>query len=240
MIRAAALALIVSLPAAPALALGGDAASEASSSLERHVVLVHGSRGNLCTGSVIGPRLVLTAAHCVSGSSRYIVSYREGGSRVTQGVFAIEKHPGYRPGQAISLDIALLRLQSALPPSLSAISLDAGTSADPVAKRQAVAGFGLTREKDDASVGTLRRASVDVIQLDARHMRLGNQSETLRICRGDSGGPTFSEGLTGVSLTGVVFAVEKRARQGCGETGWAVRVGPQRGWIDSIRARWGE
>src|SRR5690349_7438270 len=56
--------------ASPALAIvgGGSAAPEA---LARAVVTVVGSRGNFCSGALIAPDLVLTAAHCVLPGATY-------------------------------------------------------------------------------------------------------------------------------------------------------------------------
>ena len=74
-----------------------------------------------------------------------------------------------------------------------------------------------------------------------RFMRLGLSSGDLRICKGDSGGPVFSEGFAGMTLTGVIYASErKRGGRQCGDTAQAVRIAPQRAWIDGVRARWGE
>jgi V8-like Glu-specific endopeptidase len=72
-------------------------------------------------------------------------------------------------------------------------------------------------------------------------MRLGLASGDIRICKGDSGGPVLSEGFVETTLTGVIYASErKRGGRQCGDTAQAVRIAPQRKWIDGIRSAWGE
>src|SRR5260221_8365816 len=74
-IRPACAILVAATVASPAFAIvgGGSAAPDL---LARSVVTVVGSRGNFCTGALIAPDLVLTAAHCVApGASYKIVDY---------------------------------------------------------------------------------------------------------------------------------------------------------------------
>src|ERR1700751_806785 len=69
---AAAAALLLS---APAHAIVGGGAPSAEG-VGRAVVTIVGSRGNFCTGALIAPKLVLTAAHCVQPGADYkIVEY---------------------------------------------------------------------------------------------------------------------------------------------------------------------
>ncbi|MGL5115891.1 MAG: S1 family peptidase [Beijerinckiaceae bacterium] len=226
-----------------ALALGGEAASAGSSRLESRVVMVLGDRGNVCSGSVLSPTVVITAAHCVTGSGQYAVAYREAGSPVLQQVRQVAKHPGFSASARVSTDMALIRLSMPLPARFSAVPLDDSTDGEDVGTRQTIAGFGLAGEGDEASAGRLRTAEVKVLpRFYPRFMRLGlNGQGDVRICKGDSGGPVFSEGLVSLKLTGVIYASEKKnGGRHCGDTAQAVRIGPQRGWIDGVRAKWGE
>ncbi|MGL4240181.1 MAG: S1 family peptidase [Beijerinckiaceae bacterium] len=242
MVRTAVLAAALSLAATPAVALGGDAVSETGGRLESRAVMVLGSRGSVCSGAVLSPTVVITAGHCVSGPGQYAVAYREGGSPVLQEVRQIARHPEFSGRQRVSIDMALVRLKLPLPSRFASVVLDEKAEDDVVGARQTIAGFGLAREGDEASAGTLRAAQVSILpRFYPRFMRLGLSSGDLRICKGDSGGPVFSEGFTGMTLTGVIYASErKRGGRQCGDTAQAVRIAPQRAWIDGVRARWGE
>jgi len=69
------LAGLALLLAEPAYAIVGGGAPSADG-VGRSVVTIVGSRGNFCTGALIAPRLVLTAAHCVQAGATYkIVEY---------------------------------------------------------------------------------------------------------------------------------------------------------------------
>src|SRR2546429_7794199 len=71
----ASLALLLSV-AAHAIVGGGAPSTEG---VARSIVTIVGSRGNFCTGALIAPKLVLTAAHCVQPGADYkIVEYGSG------------------------------------------------------------------------------------------------------------------------------------------------------------------
>src|SRR5580693_4266680 len=65
--------------ATPAGAIVGGAAATGEG-VGRSVVTIVGSRGNFCSGALIAPKIVLTAAHCVQPGADYkIVEYGAGG-----------------------------------------------------------------------------------------------------------------------------------------------------------------
>lgn len=85
-------------------------------------------RGGYCTGALIAPGLVLTAAHCVYDGTarqkpsavRFRAGLRDGEAIAERGVARIAAHAAYRPenGMAwenIRHDVALLELDAAIP-----------------------------------------------------------------------------------------------------------------------------
>jgi secreted trypsin-like serine protease len=239
--RVLPLALLTLLTSAfPALAVGGAAADLAAGRLESRTVMVLGNRGNVCTGTVLSPTVVITAGHCVTGASKYAVAYRDGGSPTLQTVRAVSVHPEFRRGASVSVDMALVRLDMPLPPRFTGVALDSAEAEHAVGQRKTIAGFGLSREGDENSAGTLRAASVSVLpRLYPRFLRLGAGDGSLLVCKGDSGGPVLTDGFGGPVLVGVVYAAERTGGRFCGATAQAIRIAPQRAWIDGILKRWG-
>src|SRR5882757_2378981 len=75
---AAAMKVLVRIAAGPAYAIVGGGAPSADG-VGRSVVTIVCSRGNFCTGALIAPKIVLTAAHCVQPGADYkIVEYGAG------------------------------------------------------------------------------------------------------------------------------------------------------------------
>lgn len=225
-----------------AWALGGSAAHGGGWSLSAHVLMVLGTRGTVCTGTVLSPTVIITAAHCTVGSKQLAVAYVEEGGPVLQPVTTVARHPGFSKNSSVSVDIALIRLENPLPQRFRPVTLDSGGSGTSVGESLTIAGFGLTEEKDYKSAGTLRTAEVELLpRLYPRFLRLGldSQLSSLAICKGDSGGPVFAGGGGAPVLVGVVYAAERTGKaRTCGAAAQAVRLAPQREWIDRIMSRW--
>lgn len=226
-----------------ALALGGQAASP-DGGLASHLVMVLSKQGNkhgACTGTIITSEIILTAAHCVAGNRQVAVAYKEDGSHVLQRVMARAVNPGFSPKARVSIDLALIRLDSPLPARFRPMVLESDDSAHQVGVRRTIAGFGLAADRDEASAGVLRSAKVTVLpRLYPRFLRLGYSTDAdlsdFAVCTGDSGGPV----LDGSTVVGVVYGREKFGNaQTCGTTAQAVRVAPHRAWIDQVVRGWG-
>jgi len=222
----------------PAQALGGSAVSSSDWGLSSQVVMVLGTRGSVCTGTLLSQNVIVTAAHCTAGSKQLAVAYFEDGRPILQPVVSVARNPGFSKKTAVSIDIALLRLESDLPSRFRPMRIDSGGAGANVGESFTVAGFGLSEDRDYRSAGTLRIATVELLpRIFPRYLRIGLQGDLseLAICKGDSGGPVISGG----ALVGVIYAAERTAKaRTCGATAQAIRLAPQRGWIDSVLARW--
>ena len=195
---------------APAIVNGqpeGVAASTAA--------LVSGGRV-YCSGVLVAPRFVLTAAHCTDPEPRTITL---GTARVN--VTRVVVHPQYDP-PTLGHDLALVELVSA--PAVAPSPL-ARTSAVMAGHDLRVEGYGLAHATDP-SPGVLRRGTARVSAVTATHFELAPNPGLP--CVGDSGGPVFdNETVVGITSYG---------DEACADKALVTRVDMERAFIDDVLA----
>jgi hypothetical protein len=240
---AVSLALIA--VAAPAAALVGPSQDGAAFSPVVVMVLEHaGATAGFCSGIVVAPDAVLTAAHCVPKGAAIRVHFRdEAGSPVLLSVADVAIDPGYRVDavrkRLRSIDLALVHLPAALPDRFYPAALAARFTPANIGMPFRIAGFGVTREGDGTRSGQLRvadvaaRAPLSDLLLWA-HDPLDHGAGA---CEGDSGGPVFA--ATTEEVVAVTLWAAGSGGAGCGTLTQALWIAPQRSWIDSVLRRWG-
>ena len=239
----AALALL----SAPAEAVVRGAVSRDPNGIRGSVVRVESSRGELCSGAVIAPDLVLTAAHCVLERAQYRVvavdrSFRPFSVRAVAAAMHPAFVPGTTPRTQPGVDLAILKLAQPLGPEFMPLDPRA---AGRVGKGQPVdlAGFGVLgegrkgtarvlRETRLVSLGTLQVANRVLVVADENRLA---ETSGAGACRGDSGGPILAGGPGGYQLLGIVSwssgALEARDRSACGGLTAVTPVAEHSGWI---------
>ena len=239
---------LVLLLSAPAHAIvGGGAAS--TDGIARSVVTIVGSRGNFCTGALIAPKVVLTAAHCVQPGADYrIVVYGPDKRPSLQGVKSVAIHPAFHL-QAMQVhrataDVALLRLEA---PVMGKTPSAFGMPNIPivVGSRFTIAGVGVTVRGDGKSGGTIRVVSLVATgrpgTLQVRLVDPVGQGKRAGFgaCTGDSGAPAFEDKSSGPVIVGVVsWSTGPNGSVGCGGLTGVTPLMLYRDWILQTARQW--
>jgi len=243
---AVAAALLV---AAPARAIVGCGAPSAEG-VGRAVVTIVGSRGNFCTGALIAPKLVLTAAHCVPAGADYkIVAYGADRQPSLQDVKTIAIHPGFNMQTMLAhratADVALLQLDAPAKAKAPAV-LGAPNVPIQVGGRFTIAGIGVTVRGDGKSGGTIRVAGLiatgkpGTLQIRLVDPVGQGTRDGLGACTGDSGAPVFEDKQTGPAIIGVVsWSTGPNGSDGCGGLTGVTPLTLYRDWLVQTARQWG-
>jgi len=248
-VRRLILAAMASLVSAPAFAIVGGGAPS-TDGVARAVLTIVGSRGNFCTGALIAPKVVLTAAHCVQPGADYkIVEYGPDRQPKLQDVKTVAIHPGFRMqamlNHVATADVALLQLAAPVAGKAPA-ALGMPNIPIQVGGRFTIAGVGVTVRGDGKSGGTIRVAGLiasgkpGTLQIRLVDPVGQGMRDGLGACTGDSGAPVFEDKQSGPAIVGVVsWSTGPNGAAGCGGITGVTPLTIYRDWVMQTARQWG-
>ena len=158
-----------------------------------------GASGFICTGTLVGPNVVLTARHCIEGGEPGCSSTFDGtakfvklGVTTENQIYDVASTLVPKTNSACGDDVALLVLATAVPSSDSPIA-DVRLSKATKDEAYAAVGYGRTCGDDTTQCsGNGVRRRKDGLAVECIDCRPGTWRGTSdSVCVGDSGGPAF-------------------------------------------------
>lgn len=203
------------------------------------VVAVYGQQpgarsGFLCTGSVIAPTVILTAAHCVSpvetgAGAQFVVITGpniDKSSAQQLAVSAVHANPLWSPDDLENgHDQGIVVLSQ--PTSLRPLPINRGKLASALVGRAVrIVGYGLDDGSRQTGAGTKRQAITSLGTIFTNLILVGNSRHGT--CNGDSGGPAFMN-ISGVET---IVGTTSYGNADCTDGGFDARVDTDLAFID--------
>lgn len=192
----------------------------------------------ICTGSIVAPDMVVTAAHCVQTNPENIrvvfaLAADKKHSVDQSHIMKIEgylAHPQYRGDNyqgSDMADIAVIRLSEKLPEGYRPARILPKTIPLRSGEETIVAGYGITNAATAQGAGQLRKVTAIIHGPVSSTEVAIDETNNKGSCSGDSGGPAFIQRGKELLLWGVI----SRGDRNCKIVGIYTRISAYDKWI---------
>lgn len=204
--------------------IGGTTDTGDDSIVAVYAVAPGATSGALCTGTVIAPTVVLTAAHCVhpdtvgTGVNFYVLTAPDLTDAAHPSPKLTVKETHYDPAFDIKNvlnghDIAVVILDA--PTTLKPIPWNGDTMATELTGQPVrLVGYGLNDSFGQKGAGIKRQVTAKLNSFDSNFVKTGGLIPWKGICSGDSGGPVLMkvggvEKVVGVNSFGILYCLSE-------------------------------
>jgi hypothetical protein len=178
---------------------GADCATANSPVVLLNIKDGSGQQAGSCSGTVIAPRAILTAAHCLQPPAASVLVFLGSGPQQTASSFAA--HPSWRESNPTQFDVGVVLMPADIgpPPKPLLLSRDARAGETAV-----IAGWG--KDSGAGVTATLRAGTATITAVATLTLQTTSTTTASSVCQGDSGGAILVQESGTWAVAGVISA----------------------------------
>lgn len=182
-----------------AIVNGADCSTDSSPVVLLNMKDSSGQQVGSCTGTVIAPRAILTAAHCLQPPATSVLVFLGSGPQQTASSFAA--HPSWREANPSSFDVGVILMPADIgrTPKPILLSRDAR-----VGETAVISGWG--KDSGAGVSATLRAGVATITAVTASTVQTTSTTTASSVCQGDSGGPLLVQDGDTWAIAAVISA----------------------------------